>query len=103
MVGGFSAIVCPPPANTSPIFKFSKDQLPSRKRSVDNQTLLFAARGGKPFPPMRKLILTLVLTCVAWRAFCADAEYKQVLVTTGTNSVRVRLPLTDVTGKVRVK
>ena len=35
--------------------------------------------------------------------FAAEAEYKQVLITTGTNFVRVRLPLTDVTGKVRVK
>jgi hypothetical protein len=42
----------------------------------------------------------LVLT---FRAFGADAEYKQVLISTGTNFVRVRLPLTDVTGKVRVK
>ncbi len=37
------------------------------------------------------------------RAFCADAEYKLVRIETLTNVVRVRLPLTDVTGKVRVK
>jgi hypothetical protein len=36
------------------------------------------------------------------QGFCADADYKQVLIST-TNAVRVRLPLTDVTGKVRVK
>jgi hypothetical protein len=37
------------------------------------------------------------------RPFCADADYKQVLIFTNGESVRVRLPLTDVTGKVRVK
>jgi hypothetical protein len=36
-------------------------------------------------------------------AFAADVDYKQVPVTAGTNFVRVRLPLTDVTGKMRVK
>ena len=41
--------------------------------------------------------------CVSFQAFAADADYKQVLVSTRTNFVRVRLPLTDVTGKVRVK
>jgi hypothetical protein len=35
--------------------------------------------------------------------FAADAEYKLVLISTTTNAVRVRLPLTDVTGKVRAK
>jgi hypothetical protein len=38
-----------------------------------------------------------------FRAFGADAEYKLVRIETLTNAVRVRLPLTDVTGKVRVK
>jgi len=38
-----------------------------------------------------------------FQALAADANYKQVLVSAGTNFVRVRLPLTDVTGKVRVK
>lgn len=33
----------------------------------------------------------------------AEADYKLVQISTGTNFVRVRLPLTDVTGKVRVK
>jgi hypothetical protein len=32
-----------------------------------------------------------------------NADYKQVLISTGTDFVRIRLPLTDVTGKVRVK
>lgn len=41
--------------------------------------------------------------CVTFQALAADVDYKQVLVSTGTNFVRVRLPLTDVTGKVRVK
>lgn len=39
------------------------------------------------------------VTCI----LAADADYKQVLVSVETNSIRVRLPLTDVTGKVRVK
>jgi hypothetical protein len=51
---------------------------------------------------MRTLFLLLWLTVVAGVS-AADADYKQVLVMTGTNFVRVRLPLTDVTGKVRVK
>jgi R.Pab1 restriction endonuclease len=36
-------------------------------------------------------------------SLAADADYKHVVITTGTDFVRVRLPLTDVTGKVRVK
>ena len=51
---------------------------------------------------MRTLFLLLWLTAIAGVA-AAAADYKQVLVATGTNYVRVRLPLTDVTGKVRVK
>jgi hypothetical protein len=38
----------------------------------------------------------------AFHAQCAD-DYKSVLISTNGDSVRVRLPLTDVTGKVRVK
>lgn len=53
---------------------------------------------------MRKSVLILLsLICVALRTFCADASYKQVLIFTNHDSIRVRLPLTDVTGKVRVK
>ena len=53
---------------------------------------------------MRKTFLCVAgFICLAWRGFCADADYKQVLIGPGTNFVRVRLPLTDVTGKVRVK
>lgn len=53
---------------------------------------------------MRTLaILTLAWHCAASALPAADADYKQVLVATTTNSIRVRLPLTDVTGKVRVK
>ena len=53
---------------------------------------------------MKKSRLVLIaLIFLTLRAFCADADYKQVLISTTTNSVRVRLPLTDVTGKVRVK
>ena len=36
-------------------------------------------------------------------ALSADTGYKQVLIFTNGDAVRVRLPLTDVTGKVRVK
>lgn len=52
---------------------------------------------------MKKLALVLALAGLAFRALCADPDYKQVLVFTNGSSVRVRLPLTDVTGKVRVK
>jgi hypothetical protein len=51
----------------------------------------------------RIVVIALALIFLALHAFCADADYKLVLVTPGTNFVRVRLPLTDVTGKVRVK
>jgi len=47
--------------------------------------------------------ILLVLAGVALRAWGADTSYKLVLITPGTNSIRIRLPLTDVTGKVRVK
>lgn len=60
----------------------------------------------KPFPRMRKFVIVLFCFTIfvsAQRGFCADTDYKQVLITTTTNSIRVRLPLTDVTGKVRVK
>ncbi len=53
---------------------------------------------------MRKIVvIVVVFFAIALRAFCADADYKLVLVEAQANSVRVRLPLTDVTGKVRVK
>jgi hypothetical protein len=53
---------------------------------------------------MRKIVLILLgVAGVAWRGFCADADYKQVLIFTNGDFIRVRLPLTDVTGKVRVK
>jgi hypothetical protein len=53
---------------------------------------------------MRKIaFICLALVVFASGAFCAGVDYKQVLITAGTNFVRVRLPLTDVTGKVRVK
>jgi hypothetical protein len=50
-----------------------------------------------------RLIAAFVFLCFTFHALCADADYKQVLVFTNGDSVRVRLPLTDVTGKVRVK
>jgi R.Pab1 restriction endonuclease len=50
-----------------------------------------------------KIIAVLIFASLAVRAFCADANYKLVRIGTLTNAVRVRLPLTDVTGKVRVK
>ena len=53
---------------------------------------------------MRKAIVIALVFCVfALRTICADADYKEVLVFTNGDSIRVRLPLTDVTGKVRVK
>lgn len=51
----------------------------------------------------RIVVIALALICLSFRAFCAGATYKQVLIFTNGDSVRVRLPLTDVTGKVRVK
>jgi hypothetical protein len=51
----------------------------------------------------RLAAIATTLVCLSFCAFCADANYKQVLVFTNGGSVRVRLPLTDVTGKVRVK
>jgi hypothetical protein len=52
-----------------------------------------------------RTVFLLILFCLSARqiAPAADAEYKEVTIMTGTNFVRVRLPLTDVTGKVRVK
>jgi len=53
---------------------------------------------------MRKaVVICFAFLVFALRSFCADADYKQVLVFTNGDSIRVRLPLTDVTGKVRVK
>lgn len=52
---------------------------------------------------MKKLAAILALIGFMSRAFGADADYKQVLIFTNAGSIRVRLPLTDVTGKVRVK
>jgi hypothetical protein len=54
---------------------------------------------------MRKTvaICSVVLLLAVCRASGADADYKLVRIDTVTNAVRVRLPLTDVTGKVRVK
>ncbi len=48
-------------------------------------------------------LIAVFVIYFAFRAFCADADYKQVLIFTNGDSMRVRLPLTDVTGKVRVK
>ena len=53
---------------------------------------------------MRKIaVILFALVFLGFQAFCADAEYKLVRIETTTSAVRVRLPLTDVTGKVRVK
>jgi hypothetical protein len=50
-----------------------------------------------------RIPLLIVWLTAAICVSAANADYKQVLVTTGTNFIRVQLPLTDVTGKVRVK
>ena len=52
---------------------------------------------------MKKFIAVLAIVGLVLRALCAEADYRQVLIFTNGDSVRVRLPLTDVTGKVRVK
>jgi len=54
---------------------------------------------------MRKTvaICSVVLLLSVFRVFGTDADYKLVRIETLTNAVRVRLPLTDITGKVRVK
>jgi hypothetical protein len=53
---------------------------------------------------MRKaVVICFAFLVFALPAFCADGDYKQVLVFTNGDAVRIRLPLTDVTGKVRVK
>ncbi len=53
---------------------------------------------------MRPFIIILTgLFCLTLQAFGAATHYKQVLVEAHGNAVRIRLPLTDVTGKVRVK
>src|SRR5438105_317097 len=51
---------------------------------------------------MRALALAVVLA-LTQSGFAADAEYKIVRVNAGEHEIKVRLPLTDVTGKVRVK
>ena len=51
----------------------------------------------------RTAIVALALVLITLHALCADPNYKQVLVFTNAGTVRVRLPLTDVSGKVRVK
>jgi hypothetical protein len=53
---------------------------------------------------MKKYFSLLIgLLAVAIQSFAANADYKSVLISATTNAVRVRVPLTDVTGKVRVK
>lgn len=51
----------------------------------------------------RIVVIALALICLSFRSFSAATDYKQVLIFTNGDSIRVRLPLTDVTGKVRVK
>ena len=52
---------------------------------------------------VRPWLIAVAVICFTFRALCADADYKLVRIESLTNAVRVRLPLTDVTGKVRVK
>ncbi len=51
-----------------------------------------------------RFVLALGLACI-WlaRATAADTEYKLVRIEPASQSIRVRLPLTDVSGKVRPK
>ena len=80
----------------------------AEKRGAKKTLRLFANSAPLHFTPsvvirVHPWLLAFFVIGIAFRAFCADAEYKLVLVSTTTNAVRVRLPLTDVTGKVRVK
>lgn len=52
---------------------------------------------------LRKLLLLALLATTAVQINAAEAEYKLVLILPTNDAVLVRLPLTDVTGKVRVK
>jgi len=52
---------------------------------------------------LRLLVLVTAMLSRFTPGFAADAEYRQVQIGVVTNAVRVRLPLTDVTGKVRPK
>jgi hypothetical protein len=54
-------------------------------------------------PAFRRLGATALLLFTVNSIFAADVSYKLVLVIPTNNAVLVRLPLTDVTGKVRVK
>jgi hypothetical protein len=49
------------------------------------------------------VVAVCALVACVWGAGAADMEYKQVRIESGGGAVRVRLPLTDVTGKVRPK
>jgi hypothetical protein len=63
-----------------------------------------APPAGKTSRALQKIfILCVSLFAFAGRASGGNADYKLVLVETNGAAVRVRLPLTDVTGKVRVK
>ena len=73
------------------------------RTTTDRSKLLRPGTGALRSCMKTKLTLWFTLLCLTLPALAADADYKQVLLTTGTNYVRVRLPLTDVTGKVRVK
>lgn len=53
---------------------------------------------------MKKFVaILLAFVCPAFYAPRAVADYKQVLISTTTNAIRVHLPLTGVAEKVRVK
>lgn len=61
---------------------------------------------AKSFPLRKVSALLLGLICLvgfALSLLAADTEYKQVRIEVVGEAVRVRLPLTDVTGKVRPK
>ena len=52
---------------------------------------------------LRRFGVVTLLFLTLGNTHAADTEYKLVLITPTNNAVLVRLPLTDVTGKVRVK
>ena len=51
----------------------------------------------------RQLLTFALLLAPAWSSLAADTEYKLVRIEPTADAVRVRLPLTDVSGKVRPK
>jgi hypothetical protein len=76
---------------------------PLNRQATSQTDLEFSPVAPQKYSMRIRFVTLLACLCAIASLHAADASYKEVLVVTGTNSVRVRLPLTDVTGKVRVK